>query len=269
LGRADQTVSGDQLGDLMAQYYLDVALERWGDKYDIVLGGGYIKTRSPYDMDSGEKTYADILTLFPFDNRLVLCSIPGYTLKNRFINPTGDYHTAFSDYGNSIKNSIDPNGTYYVIVDTYTQLYRANNLTAIEYFDDNTFARDLLADAIREGRLDKSVDHSGYTLTEISDLLAIGENLGRGDTTEEYYYVKGKIIDNPNSTYGHLTLADEKGNTIYLYRLYDNSGNKYSSFNDKPVKGDTIVVYSKLYNYYSSSQETLELKDAILVEIVD
>ena len=270
LGIVSSGMYSNDVEDYVAGLYLEAALKKWGDKYDIVLGGGYLKTRSPYDLPSGEICYADILSIFPFDNRLVLCSIPGSTLKSRFINPTGDYHSALSEYGKSIQNNIDTSKTYYVIVDTYTQLYAANNLTAVEYYDDNVYARDLLADAIREGRLDNSQSFDEYTTTDISDLLEIGKGLSRGEETSEYYFVEGTIVDAPQGTYGNLYLTDGAGNTIYVYGVYDKYGNKYGSMSEKPTAGDKVVLYSKLYNYYDTSakKEILELKNAVLVEIV-
>lgn len=270
LGTVSGGMSSNTVEDYVAELYLEAGIKKWGSKYNIVLGGGFLKTRAPYDLASGSVCYADVLSIFPFDNRLVLCSIKGSTLKSRFINPSGDYHTALSDYGNSIAGSIKDSETYYVIVDTYTQLYKANQLTAVEYYDDGIYARDLLADAIREGRLDSSREiEDEYTLTEISELLDIGSTYERGEESSEYFYVKGTVSGTPDSTYGNLYLTDGDGNTIYIYGLYDKSGNRYSAMTEKPKSGDTIVVYSKLYYYYNSSSgsEMLELKNATLIEI--
>ena len=52
-----------------------------------------------------------------------------------------------------MKHEISDNQTYYVIVDTYTALYYYNGLTIIEYLDNSTYARDLVAEAIRNGEL--------------------------------------------------------------------------------------------------------------------
>jgi len=138
--------------DFVAQLYLEAGLEKWGSKYDIVLGGGFLRTRSPYNLYSGATTYADLASLFPFDNQLVLCKISGSNLNRRFINNTSeDYHIELSAYGSNLK--ISNNSTYYVVVDTYTALYSSNGLTIVEYLDDITFARDLLAQAVVDGRV--------------------------------------------------------------------------------------------------------------------
>lgn len=132
---------------LVAQLYLEKGLERWGNQYNIVLGGGFLRTRSPYNLYAGQVYYSDVLSLFPFNNQIVLCSISGYKLKNQFIQTTNsDYYCAYTSYGNSIKGSIDTSATYYIVVDTYTLQYKYNGLTEVARLDETTFARDLLAE---------------------------------------------------------------------------------------------------------------------------
>ncbi|MBQ8415237.1 MAG: bifunctional metallophosphatase/5'-nucleotidase [Clostridia bacterium] len=266
LGKVSKNYSDVEVEDMVAQLYLEKGLEKWGKEYNIVLGGGFLRTRSPYNLTAGTKTYADILSLLPFDNRLVLCSISGYNLKKRFVNSTNsDYHSAYSEYGSSIMNSISNNETYYVIVDTYTSLYSPNGLTVVDYYDNSTFARDLLAEALMEGRLE--VKHDAYKLTSINDALAIGSTLGSNKATSDYYYIKGTLKENPNSTYGNVYIVDDKGNEIYIYGLYDSNGNRYDAMSNKPVKGDTVIVYSTIYKYVNGSELKIELKNAVLLEI--
>ena len=70
----------------------------------------------------------------------------------RFFETTNsDYYIACGDYGESIKNNINSNATYYVIVDSYTSSYAPNNLTVVKTLDDDIFARDLLAEYIKNG----------------------------------------------------------------------------------------------------------------------
>ncbi len=267
LGVVSKNYSDSQVEDYVASFYLKVGMAKWGEQYDIVLGGGFLKTRSPYDMTAGMKTYADILSLLPFDNRIVLCSVSGYNLKNRFINTSnGDYHTAISDYGNSLYN-ISNNETYYIVVDTYTAYYAQNGLTIVDFYDDTTFARDLLVNAIKAGMFETK--HDNYTLTSIPDALAIGNTLGRGESTSEYHYVKGTVKSVANSTYGNVYLVDEKGNEIYVYGLNDLSGNRYDSMTNKPDVGDTIIIYCNIYHYYNSKygSEMIELSNSVVIEI--
>ncbi len=142
--------SGDEMRRLVAETYYKKGVEKWGSRYDIVLGGGFVSIRSPGYLAKGEVTYAMVQTLFPFDNPLVLCSIKGSDLLNKFINTNNSNYFVYckEDLG-----QIDKNGTYYVVVDTYTSQYAPNNLKEIEMYSESIFARDLVADYIAAGGL--------------------------------------------------------------------------------------------------------------------
>ncbi len=140
------------LEQTVADLYYETGVKAWGNKYKIVLGGGFIRTRSPYNLPAGEVTYGQLSSLFTFDNQLTLCSVKGRDLKRKFLETNNeDYFICCGDYGNSIRNNIDPNATYYIVVDNYTADYQYNNLTIVERYDPNIFARDLLADYIESG----------------------------------------------------------------------------------------------------------------------
>jgi 2',3'-cyclic-nucleotide 2'-phosphodiesterase/3'-nucleotidase len=142
--------SSDYLRQIIARLYLEAGNDKWGDEYDIVLGGGFLSVRSPYDLEKGDVTYSVLQSIFPFDNQLVLCSVKGKDLLSKFINSNNsNYFIARSD-----NRTIDPNGTYYIIVDTYTSTYAPNRLTEIERYGADIFARDLLADYIGEGHFE-------------------------------------------------------------------------------------------------------------------
>ena len=141
--------NSNELRKIVAQLYLQAGIEKWGGEYDIVLGGGFLSTRSPYDLQPGEISYATLQAIFPFDNELVLCSIKGSDLLSKFINSSNsNYFIARSD-----NRSINPNATYYIIVDSYTSTYAPNRLTEIQRYGSTIFARDLLADYIEAGNL--------------------------------------------------------------------------------------------------------------------
>ncbi len=141
--------SGDELRALVADLYYRAGAAKWGGTYDIVLGGGFISVRSPYELPAGEVTYSELQSLFPFDNELVLCSVKGRDLLSKFINTDNkNYFNCYGEYGESVKDDIDPDGTYYVIVDTYTSTYAPNRLTEVERYGEGVYARDLLADYI-------------------------------------------------------------------------------------------------------------------------
>ena len=136
--------SSSSIKQLVADLYYEVGVERWGDEYDVALGGGFISVRSPYELNRGEVTYGTLQMLLPFDNRLVLCSIKGSDLKSRFIET--DNSNYFIHCDNAITGSIDPNATYYIVTDTYCSGYAPNRLTVVEEYDDGVYARDLVAD---------------------------------------------------------------------------------------------------------------------------
>lgn len=145
---------GDTLRQLVADLYYMTGIQRWGDEYDIVLGGGFISIRDPGYLPRGEVTYAMLQGLFPFDNELVLCSIQGRDLKERFLeNDHSSYFICYGSYGEEVIENLDPNGTYYIVVDSYSSTYGPNKLTEIERYGEDLFARDLLADFIRAGGL--------------------------------------------------------------------------------------------------------------------
>lgn len=136
----------------VAELYYQAGVDAWGEEYPIVLGGGYLNTRSPYRLVAGPVQYGQLQMVLPFDNALVLCSIQGKYLSSRFVNTTNsDYYLYYGDYGNSVKNNIRQNATYYVVVDSYTAQYAPNRLTVVEEYDPTVFARDLLADYIASG----------------------------------------------------------------------------------------------------------------------
>lgn len=141
--------SGDYMRQLVADLYYQAGLEKWGDEYDIVLGGGFVSVRSPGKLYAGDVTYGDLQSLFPFDNELTLCSVKGSTLISKFLETdNSNYFICCGDYG-----TIDRNATYYIVVDTYSAYYAPNRLTVVEEYGDGIFARDLLADYIENGGL--------------------------------------------------------------------------------------------------------------------
>ena len=274
LGTVSKKYSSDMIEDYVAELYLEAGIKKWGNSYDIVYGGGFLQTRSPYDLAAGERTYADVLSLFPFNNRIVLCKISGSNLSNKLINTSNSsYHGAVKDGFNTA--NIKSNGVYYVIVDTYTALYRYNNLTIVDYYDENTYARDLLADAIKDGKLSGGSSggttvkpNENYTITPINTALQLGEKLNAGQETTEYLYYKGKLSDFTNNKYGNCCITDEYGDKIYVYGLKDEIGNIYESMDIQPIEGDIVIIRSAVKKYqYSSGDIVIELINSVVVAI--
>lgn len=154
LGINGQYKNGTAICDLVARLYRDQGVEKWGKDYDVVLGGGYISCRSPGYLLAGEVTYSQLQSLLPFDNEITLCSIKGRDLLSKFLETDNDaYHIQTTAYGESIRDSVDPNGIYYVVTDSYSANWAKNNMTVVETYSPDTFARDLLADYIMQGGL--------------------------------------------------------------------------------------------------------------------
>ena len=152
LGTNETSLDRNELRQLMSKLYLEAGLEAFGDEYDIVLGGGFFSVRSPGYLAAGQVTMAQLQMIFPFENTLVLCSVKGSDLLNKFINTTNsNYFISYSEYGDSVKESIDRNATYYIITDTYTSTYAPNRLTEVKRYTEGVYAYHLLAKYIEEG----------------------------------------------------------------------------------------------------------------------
>ncbi len=152
LGELSRKRYSSEIKALVAELYYKKGTERWGDEYDIVLGGGFVSARSPYDLSSGTVRYRDIQSILPFDNQIVLCSVKGSDLLQRFINTDNEnYYIYMGEYGKDISDNIDPDSTYYIVTDKYSSSYVPNRLTELEEYDDDVFARDLVAEYIKNG----------------------------------------------------------------------------------------------------------------------
>ena len=257
LGYNDTYRYGSELLRVCAELYYAAGLERWGEEYDIVLGGGFMSVRSPYDLGVGEVLYGDLQMLLPFDNQLVLCSISGSKLRSQFFETTNNrYYIAYGEYGSSVRNNIDDNKTYYVVTDTYSSTYKPNGLTEIARYDENVYARDLLAKYIEAGGFGQPEE---IQLTSIPQIYELAEALSQGGQTSESYFVKGKIVSIENTTYGNAWIEDESGNQLFIYGLYDQSGKtRYDGLSNPPQIGDTVVVKAPIKNHYG----TIELLNA-------
>lgn len=155
LGRNSKSRNSQELRSIAADLYFEKGMELWGEEYDIVLGGGFFSVRSPGFLESGDVTYSELQMIFPFDNQLVLCSVQGVDLKEKFIETDNtNYFISYGSYGADVIRNIDPNATYYIVVDSYTSTYGPNRLTEIERYQENVYLRDLLAEYIQMGLLE-------------------------------------------------------------------------------------------------------------------
>ncbi len=146
LGRNDASRSSNDIAKTIAQLYLAKGVELWGDEYDIVLGGGFIKCRSPYRLTAGNVTYSQLYSLLPFDNSLVLCEVTGKQLRQKMIG-SSNYYCAYDE---ELPKSIEDDKLYYIVTDTYTSFYSKNMFKEVARLE-NYYARDLLKDYIAAG----------------------------------------------------------------------------------------------------------------------
>lgn len=97
----------------------------------------------------------------------------------------------------------------------------------------------------------------------IEQALTIGGELSQDTTTENKYYVSGKITAITNATEGEFTIEDENGKSIKVYKSFNSTGEvAYGSMQNKPTIGDTVKLYSVVSNYYGA-----QLKNAWIVEV--
>ena len=336
IGTNDTYRSSSAITDKVAELYYQKGVELWGDEYTIVAGGGYINTRSPYNLQSGNVSYADLYSLLPFDNVLVLGKISGSKLLSRFI------EGSYACYASISASEVVSTKYYYIVVDSYSSTYASNGITEIVRLDEALFARDLLRDyiagggwggavqtttlqapvvsvsptglaswqevvgasaymvvvdgqapvqtnanswqleagqsmsvkAVGDGSLYLDSAYSAtvsYAPTEtktigVAEALAIGNALPNGDSTTEYYYIRGTVQSIKSTTWGNMYLVDSEGNSLWLYGFYDQQGNRFDAMSATPAVGDEITVYGQITKYVNSSGGTvIEVVNAVWI----
>ncbi len=100
-----------------------------------------------------------------------------------------------------------------------------------------------------------------YNIITIAEALEIANQTG--DTTPtERYYIKGTIVNVSNPTYGEMTVSDG-ANEIFVYGTYSADGAiRYDAFEEKPVKGDEVLLHCQLNTHNGSAQ----VKNARLID---
>ena len=99
-------------------------------------------------------------------------------------------------------------------------------------------------------------------------LITIAEALelcgDEGNVTTERYYIRAKVESITNAAYGAMVIVDETG-SIPVYGTYSADGEiNYSAMEDKPYRGDEVLLYCILQNYNGNK----EVKNARLIEFV-
>lgn len=97
-----------------------------------------------------------------------------------------------------------------------------------------------------------------YTIAELIAMMP-----SDGSVTTERYYVRATIKSIDNADYGSMTIEDPTG-TLSVYGTYSSDGAKrYSELDEKPVKGDTVLLYGTIQNY---KNKTPEIKSGWIIE---
>lgn len=106
-----------------------------------------------------------------------------------------------------------------------------------------------------------SKDEDEKKIYTIAELIAMMPS--DGSATTERYYVRAKIKSIDDAGYGSMTIEDSTG-TLYVYGTYGSDGVKrYSELDEKPVEGDTVLLYGTIQNYKS---KTPEIKSGWIIE---
>lgn len=97
-----------------------------------------------------------------------------------------------------------------------------------------------------------------YTIAELIAMMP-----SDGSATTERYYVRATIKSIDDAGFGAMTIEDPTG-TLSVYGTYSSDGAKrYSELDEKPVKGDTVLLYGTIQNYQS---KTPEIKSGWIIE---
>lgn len=92
-----------------------------------------------------------------------------------------------------------------------------------------------------------------YDLKTIAELLELCPDTD-GEKATERYYVKATVESIDNANYGQMTIKDDTG-SISAYGTYSADGEtRYPNLDDKPVAGDTVILYALLSNYKGTKQ---------------
>ena len=262
--------SGREMRQLCADLYYEIGAAKWTEYADqITFGGGYISIRGEGCLREGNVTYAQLYNLFPFDNDIVLITMPGSQLKSVYFDTTNDnYFLHYSSYGEQLESNrslVDDNERYYAVVDTYSYDYMLKWYSPVlvdRYSTTGYYARDVMADYAKDGRFDDrvvllpdvTIEHEGTLVSPYS--VAEAYTATKAVSYVLWAYVKGKVVERGWSPNGYLenvliqdldeSRAQYQLNIPKLYK-YDggDENHKFESAVDVQV-GDTLLVYGGL-----------------------
>ncbi len=103
-------------------------------------------------------------------------------------------------------------------------------------------------------------------LSTFAQIEEVGKNVADGAQTPEKYLFKGVVDEIANTTYGNVYLKDEAGNRLYVYGLYDSTGDvRFDKMNPQPKVGDTLTVMGVVSVYKGD----IQLKNAWVMDHVE
>ena len=148
---------------------------------------------------------------------------------------------------------------------SYSSTYAPNKLTEVARYTPGVYARDLLADYIEAGGLTSG--QTGVEYLPLSEALRLGQALGDNQSTSEGYYIRATVASIVQTSYGNMYIEDADGNQLYIYGLYDSTGQvKYGDMTNPPKVGDEIVVLGRIKKYVrSGSDPIIEMESARLI----
>lgn len=211
------------------------------DSINVVEGGqGVVVTLSSIAV-SGQKTTFTVGDAFTFDGTVTATYSDGTTK-----NVTSSAQVSTPDMSTV--------GTKEVTV-TYTE----GDVTQTAKYDITVNAA-----PEHDGSLEKP-----YTVAEA---LAAAEALGEGKTSDEKFYIKGKVSTAPESvSSGRATyMISDDGTTSSQMKVYNGYyiGNASFETADQVKSGDEVIVYGKLQYYKPSSGDSeLEISGSYIYEL--
>ena len=109
-----------------------------------------------------------------------------------------------------------------------------------------------------------------YDTISIDEAISLTKQLAQNTKSSESYYIKGKVSEIWNATYGNFNFGP-KDNQFTIYGTYSSDGSvAYKDMEAKVALNDEIVFYGKLYHYYKASSTTptkYEVENAWLISI--
>lgn len=196
------------LKNLIAQTEFEVCTEAYGDKYDIMYGGGYISVRGAKSLGSGVVTYGHVINVFPFDNDIQVCKAEWWEFKDKFIDNSsyvGYLPPSVSIIDGSYylnDNLLENNDVVYFATNSYNTQYQVytnhpmETYEVVENFtvDYHKYDRDIIADKLT------ALDSGSSSIPNAVIINSNNVEVGIGQT-----FVLDATVDNGNDSLFYQT----------------------------------------------------------------